>query len=153
MHERESRLHTAAADPRGHSDSATQGNPIPWRERLAYQVRTRPRERLNNLAHHITEELILERLAAIPKKSAPGVDGLSVKQVIKHRQALLKPVLRSIHAKSYEAPPVRRVYIPKADGSKRPLGVPTVLDRAVQKISKPKHGSMTSIGKNWLQDK
>src|SRR5207249_10957808 len=42
------------------------------------------------------------------------------------------PILKQIHEGRYTPPPVRRVYIPKADGAKRPIGVPAVIDRAIQ---------------------
>jgi group II intron reverse transcriptase/maturase len=45
---------------------------------------------------------------------------------------LLPPILKQIHEGRYTPPPVRRVYIPKADGSRRPIGVPAVIDRAIQ---------------------
>ena len=45
---------------------------------------------------------------------------------------ILPPILKSIHQGNYDAPPVRRVYIPKANGGKRPLGVPSIIDRAIQ---------------------
>ena len=57
---------------------------------------------------------------------------MSVKQARENLSWLLPPILKQIHEGRYRPPPVRRVYIPKADGSKRPLGVPAVVDRAIQ---------------------
>ncbi len=56
----------------------------------------------------------------------------SVKQARENLSWLLPPILKQIHDGCYRPPPVRRVYIPKADGSKRPIGVPAVIDRAIQ---------------------
>jgi group II intron reverse transcriptase/maturase len=82
--------------------------------------------------HHLTPELITQCLNAIPDKSATDVDGITVEQVKANLSWMLPPILKAIHQRRYQAPPVRRVYIPKPDGRKRPLGIPTVLDRAIQ---------------------
>jgi group II intron reverse transcriptase/maturase len=99
---------------------------------IAAKARNEPNVQFNNLLHHLTYELIEECLAKIPKNSAPGVDGMTVEQARQNLSWLLPPLLKQIHQGRYEAPPVRRVYIPKADGKQRPLGVPAVIDRAIQ---------------------
>jgi len=82
--------------------------------------------------HHLTFELVKECLENIPRKSAPGVDGMTVETALKNLDWLLPPLLDAIHQGRYEAPPVRRVFIPKSSGGQRPIGVPEIIDRAIQ---------------------
>lgn len=102
------------------------------RAAIAAKARTNPKECFNNLLHHLTYELIEECLCNIPKSSAAGVDEMTVEQARENLSWLLPPILKQIHGGRYEPPAVRRVYIPKANGKLRPLGVPAVLDRAIQ---------------------
>lgn len=64
---------------------------------------------------------------------APGVDGVTIAQIEAHGpQAMLASLHEQLCAHSYRPQPVLRVHIPKPDGRRRPLGIPTVVDRVVQ---------------------
>jgi len=128
---RESGPHTEAGNPSGPRAGKGQ-DPVSKRAAIAAKARKNPKERFNNLLHHLRYELVAECLDEIPRSSAAGVDGMSVKQARENLSWLLPPILKQIHEGRYKPPPVRRVYIPKADGSKRPIGVPAVVDRAIQ---------------------
>ncbi|WP_329602847.1 group II intron reverse transcriptase/maturase [Terrilactibacillus tamarindi] len=65
-------------------------------------------------------------------KGAPGVDGITVYQLKTHMEKLFQPLKQKLLDGTYQPQPVKRVAIPKPDGSKRYLGIPCVLDRVVQ---------------------
>jgi RNA-directed DNA polymerase len=60
------------------------------------------------------------------KDGATGIDGVTAQDYEANLEANLRDLLERIKSGSYEPPPVRRTYIPKADGSQRPIGIPTV---------------------------
>lgn len=71
----------------------------------------------------------------LANRGAPGVDGVSVeplKASAQEREIFLDQLQLALKEKRYTVDPVRRVYIPKANGKQRPLGIPTVKDRVVQ---------------------
>jgi RNA-directed DNA polymerase len=103
-------------------------------ERIAAKARSEPKLRFTSLAHHVTRARVWENLCQIPKDSAPGVDGQTVPEAKESFGEWIEEMLQSMHRKGYHAPNIRRVYIPKpGKPEKRPLGVPCVADRALQR--------------------
>jgi RNA-directed DNA polymerase len=97
-------------------------------ERIAAKARREPKLRFTSLTHHITKERVWENLCQIRTNSAPGVDGQTVPEAKESFEVWIEPMLQSIHRKGYQAPNIRRVYIPKpGKQEKRPLGVPMMI--------------------------
>lgn len=71
-------------------------------------------------------------------RGSHGVDNITIKEYEMNLEHNLRVLQQSLKNKSYRTKPVRRVYIPKSDGTKRPLGIPTVEDRIVQAAVKRK---------------
>ena len=65
-------------------------------------------------------------------QGAPGVDGMSVKELPDHLRKHWPTIRAKLDARKYEPSPVKRVVIPKPDGGERMLGIPTVQDRLIQ---------------------
>ena len=84
-------------------------------------------------------------------RGSGGIDGVTIKEYAKNEQENVLELLEKLKAKEYKATPVRRVYIPKKDGKKRPLGIPTLEDRIVQQaltdILMPKYEKL--VFHNW----
>jgi RNA-directed DNA polymerase len=103
-------------------------------ERIAAKAWCEPTLRFTSLSHHITKERVWENLCEIPTDSAPGVDGQTVPEAKESFEVWVEAMLQSVHRQGYPAPNIRRVYIAKpGKQEKRPLGVPCVADRALQK--------------------
>ena len=90
-----------------------------------------------------SSENLLEEVASLPNlatallrvasnKGAPGVDGLSVAEVVEHAQQLLPKVQRALLQGNFIPGDILRVWIPKPGGGERGLGIPNVIDRMVQ---------------------
>jgi hypothetical protein len=103
-------------------------------ERIAKLARERPKEALTTLAHHIDVEWLREAYRRTRKDGARGVDGQSAEEYAEHLEENLRSLLDRMKSGTYRAPPVRRVHIPKGDGSEtRPIGIPTFEDKVLQR--------------------
>lgn len=103
-------------------------------ERMAAKARQEPKLRFTSLAHHIDAERLWQNLGHVPRHTAPGSDGQTVDELKQDFVAWSEATLRVMHTQGYQAPPVRRTYIPKPGKREpRPLGVPCVGDRVLQR--------------------
>lgn len=90
------------------------------------------RLRFTALLHHITPSLLLDSFYALQRNAAAGVDRVTWREYEPILLERVKDLHRRIHTGGYRARPSRRVYIPKADGRQRPLGVASLEDKIVQ---------------------
>jgi group II intron reverse transcriptase/maturase len=84
------------------------------------------------LLHHVDLDALREAYRAINPKAAAGVDGVTWEAYGENLEANLQDLHRRLHSGAYRAKPVRRTYIPKADGRQRPLGVANLEDKIAQ---------------------
>ena len=84
--------------------------------------------------HHLIDGAWMREAYRLTRKDgATGIDGVTAADYEKDLEANLENLLDRIKSGSYRAPPVRRHYIPKADGMRRPLGIPTFEDKVAQR--------------------
>jgi RNA-directed DNA polymerase len=79
--------------------------------------------RFTALLHHITIDLLKRSYLSLERDSAPGIDGVTWQTYGENLEEKLRDLHDKLHRGSYRARPARRTYIPKADGSKRPLSI------------------------------
>jgi RNA-directed DNA polymerase len=100
--------------------------------RVNTAARTAVQTRFTALLHHIDAEALERAFRRQKRQASAGVDGITVADYEQNLEANLRDLCTCIHTGRYRPQPVRRVYIPKADGGQRPLGVPTLEDKIVQ---------------------
>lgn len=78
-------------------------------------------------------ELAIKKVKS--NKGAPGIDHMRVDEIDHYFWKNGQQLIREVRDRKYQPKPVRRVYIPKTNGTKRPLGIPTVVDRVIQQAT------------------
>jgi RNA-directed DNA polymerase len=96
-------------------------------------AKRKPGAVLHSLNHVIDFEWMREAYWQTRKDGATGIDGVTAVEYEANLEANLMELRERIMSGRYQAPPVRRSYIPKADGSRRPLGIPTFEDKIAQR--------------------
>ena len=116
-----------------------QGTPSPANvstklQRIAKLAKQAPDMVFTSLAHYIDLDLLHEAFRLTRKDGAPGIDGQTATEYAAKLQENLQSLLNRFKSGTYQAPPVRRVHIPKGDGkSTRPIGIPTFEDKVLQR--------------------
>lgn len=103
-------------------------------QRIAELARQMPGTAITSLSHHMDLDWLREAHARTRKDGATGVDGETAEAFSANLEVNLQALIDSAKPGTYRAPPVRRVHIPKGDGSKtRPIGIPTYADKVLQR--------------------
>lgn len=90
--------------------------------------------RVQNLMHNINEETLMSEHRKQNRRKAAGVDGVGKDQYDENAEAKIGELVRKMRKFEYRPKPVKRVYIPKANGKLRPLGLPSYEDKLVQGV-------------------
>jgi RNA-directed DNA polymerase len=88
--------------------------------------------RFTALMHHVTPELLVESFKSLKRSAAPGVDGVTWREYEEGLAERIAALWDAVQSGRYRALPSRRVYIPKANGKQRPLGIAALEDKIVQ---------------------
>lgn len=105
---------------------------MPNLERVNAAARQDAQTRFTALLHHVDLNALHRAFRRQKRQASAGVDGMTVAKYEERLEQNLHDLCERVHTGRYRPQPVRRVYIPKADGGKRPLGVPALEDKIVQ---------------------
>jgi group II intron reverse transcriptase/maturase len=115
-------------------------------ERVRETARKDGKQKFTALLHHVSIDLLRDSYHSLKKQAAPGVDGMTWEEYGRDLEARLADLHGRIHRGAYRAQPSRRVWIPKADGRQRPLGIVALEDKIVQ------YAVGTVLNQIWEED-
>ena len=95
-------------------------------------ARESKQERFTALLHHLTVDWLRDSYYALKRQAAPGVDGVRWAEYEDGLEDRIRDLHGRVHRGAYRAQPSRRIYIPKADGRQRPIGIAALEDKIVQ---------------------
>ena len=100
---------------------------------IAEQSKREPTRVFTTLAHHLDEDFLTEALHQLRKDAAAGIDQMTVAEYSQNLKENISALHQRIVNRTYRAQPAKRVWIPKADGSQRPLAILVLEDKIVQR--------------------
>jgi len=127
---RSAKGNTASKTLAGHSAGSGASNAL---DRVREAARRDKGARFTALLHHVDLARLWKAYWAIRPQAAPGVDGVTWTEYGRGLEGNLRDLHARVQSGRYRAKPSRRVYIPKADGRQRPLGIASLEDKIVQR--------------------
>jgi group II intron reverse transcriptase/maturase len=103
--------------------------------RIAELAKEDPGRKFYSIAHLLTLEALCEAFLSLRKDASAGVDHVTYEEYEKQALEKIQELHGRLKSKTYRALPLRRVYIPKEDGRKRPISIPALEDKIVQKAA------------------
>jgi retron-type reverse transcriptase len=99
---------------------------------VTQRAREDPKCKFTSLAHLLTADFLKECFRELKKDKAPGIDGVTVREYEAKLDENIGDLVARLKVKQYRPQPVKRGYIPKSNGERRPLGIPAIEDKSVQ---------------------
>lgn len=100
---------------------------------ISAKAKQEPGTAFTSLAHLLNEKVLSDSFERLKKEASAGIDGVTWQEYAADKERLLSALLGRMKAGTYRAQPVRRVYIEKEGGARRPLGIPSLEDKIVQR--------------------
>lgn len=100
--------------------------------RVRQAAKQNPTQRFDNLLKHITPELLRRAYFALNAKAAEGIDDVSWEVYGEELDTHIPDLCTRVHTNRYKPKPVKRIWIPKANGQQRPIGITAIEDKVVQ---------------------
>jgi len=117
--------------PNTESDSAGQSS----LSRLTELAQEDSSRQFSSIAHLLTPEALQEAFASLRKQAGAGVDEVTYRDYQQHATQNIRQLWERLKSQTYRAQPLRRVYIPKEDGTQRAISIPALEDKIVQKAT------------------
>jgi RNA-directed DNA polymerase len=102
-------------------------------DRLTELAKEDTKRQFYSIAHMITPEALYAAFRGLRKKASAGVDGVRYEEYEKDAARNIQTLHERLKNGKYQAQPLRRVYIPKENGKQRPISIPALEDKIVQK--------------------
>jgi RNA-directed DNA polymerase len=103
-------------------------------DRIAAQAKEDPKRQFFSIAHLITVGKLYEAFLSVRKDASAGIDGVTYEKYETNAEENIRQLHQRLVDGKYRAHPLRRVYIPKEDGKQRPISIPALEDKLVQKV-------------------
>src|SRR5215468_5838914 len=103
--------------------------------RIAELAKEDPKRQFHSIAHLITVAKLEEAFRSLRKDASAGIDGITYEQYEMNVEEKIRQLHQRLKEGKYQAQPLRRVYIPKEDGKQRPISIPALEDKLVQKVA------------------
>lgn len=104
-------------------------------DRIAELAREDGQRQFLSIAHLLTPEALFRAFKALRKDASAGVDGVTYAEYAANAEENVQELHERLKGKRYRAQPLRRTYIPKENGEKRPISIPALEDKVVQRAT------------------